>query len=276
MRHVSRTEQAVLKHDGEASTGLAAKPFSQAKVFLQSATHRFQSTLHQWLCSLSLAAVITTVCLQLSPLPSSLEIRGARCVKRYDGYPYFSVLAGATQWCVYGSFAAYALRDTTLLTMVAANGPGIFFGIFYVSTYLSYVPASDCRRAALKGYLKFGITLLLAEFVGVLVLGHAAVFWLGLFGAIGSAQIALSPFKTLPEVLRSRSTRSWPVDLCLWNLIQSTATGGFGVANSDAWVWVPNAIGVIAALIQLTLIAIFREGSTRSASALKLPKTTMI
>jgi solute carrier family 50 protein (sugar transporter) len=212
----------------------------------------------------------------MSPLPSSLEIKGARNVKRYDGYPYFSVLAGATQWCIYGSFGAYSNRDPTLLTMVAANGPGIFLGIFYITTYLYFVPADDCRCAALKRYLKFGAVLLLAEIIGCVVLGHGAVFWLGLLGSIGSAQIALSPFKTLPEVLRNRSTRSWPLDLCLWNFIQSAATGGFGVANSDPWVWVPNAIGVVAAVIQLSFIVAYREGSTRSVSTLKLPRSTVI
>lgn len=276
LRHTARAEHTNLKRDGEATQGPAAKPFARAEIFLQSTSHQLQTTLHQWLHALSLAAVITTICLQLSPLPSSLEIKGARCVKRYDGYPYFSVLAGATQWCIYGSFAAYTLHDPTLLTMVAANGPGIIFGIFYVSTYLSFVPASDGRCTALKRYLKFGLALLLAELVGCFVLGHSAVFWLGLLGAVGSAQIALSPFKTLPEVLRSRSTRSWPLDLCLWNFIQSAATGGFGVANNDAWVWVPNAIGVVAAVFQLALIAAFREGSTRTASAVKLPRSTMI
>lgn len=218
-----------------------------------------ESKLHQWLRPLSAAAVVTTIALQLSPMPSSVEIKRDRDVKRYDGYPYFSVLAGATQWCLYGSYAAYQLQDMTLLTMVAANSPGMMFGIFYVSNFFRFVPADDVRNAMLKRYLSFGLVLLLAELAACAVLRHGAVFWLGFLGAIGSAQIALSPFKTLPEVLQTRSTRSWPLDLCMWNLIQSWFTGGFGLANNDPWVWVPNLVGVIAAVLQLSLIAAFRE-----------------
>lgn len=218
-----------------------------------------ESKLHQWLRPLSAAAVVTTIALQLSPMPSSVEIKRDRDVKRYDGYPYFSVLAGATQWCLYGSYAAYQLQDMTLLTMVAANSPGMMFGIFYVSNFFRFVPADDVRNAMLKRYLSFGLVLLLAELAACAVLRHGAVFWLGFLGAIGSAQIALSPFKTLPEVLQTRSTRSWPLDLCMWNLIQSWFTGGFGLANNDPWVWAPNLVGVIAAIIQLSLIAAFRE-----------------
>lgn len=197
-------------------------------------------------------------------------------MKRYDGYPYFAVLAGATQWCLYGSFAAFMLHDQTVLTMVAANGPGVILGIFYVTTFLRFVPTGDARSSALKRYLSFGCALLAIELAGCVAYGRAAVFWLGLLGAIGSAQIALSPFKTLPEVLHTRSTRSWPIDLCLWNLIQSAATGGFGLANNDAWVWVPNAIGVIAAVIQLTLIAAYWEGSHSNVGSVKLAKPSLV
>lgn len=231
---------------------------------------RLKSTLHQYLHPLSAAAVITTVALQLSPMPSSLEIRRERDVKRYDGYPYFAVLAGATQWCLYGSYAAMTSGDMNFLTMVAANFPGTTFGIFYITNFFRYCPDDDHRNGALKQFLSIGLVILLTELATCVLIGRAAVFWLGLLGAIGSAQIALSPFKTLPEVLRTRSTRSWPVDLCVWNLIQSWFTGGFGLANNDVWVWAPNLVGVIAAVFQLTLIACFWEQTEKRGSNIKL------
>merc|ERR1719359_1435520 len=126
---------------------------------LGSTIARFRTTMHAWLHPLSAAAVLTTVALQLSPMPSSLEIRRERDVKRYDGYPYFSVLAGATQWCLYGSYAAFTTHDMNLLTMVAANGPGVFLGLFYVSNFFRFVPAEDARNSALKKYLLFALAL---------------------------------------------------------------------------------------------------------------------
>merc|ERR1719352_1291218 len=144
------------------------------------------------------------------------------------------------------------------------------FGIFYVSNFFRFVPADDVRNAMLKRYLSFGLVLLLAELAACAVLSHGAVFWLGFLGAIGSAQIALSPFKTLPEVLQTKSTRSWPVDLCVWSFIQSAATGGFGFAIGDPSIWIPNVIGVAAAGVQLTLVAMFRETPKDIASFEKL------
>lgn len=245
------------------SRGILSRSAHHSALLLLSTGHRITAQLHQWLHPLSAAAVATTIALQLSGMPSSLEIQRARDVKRYDGYPYFAVLAGASQWCLYGSFTALVTHDATLWTMVAANGPGLLFGLFYVSTFLRFVPEGDKRRAALKGYLLFGAALLLVELASCAALGRRAVFGLGLLGSIGSAQIALSPFKTMPEVLATKSTRSWPLDLCLWNLIQSWATGGFGVANNDPWVWVPNLIGVIAAVIQLFFVARYWEKPLR-------------
>jgi len=241
------------------------EPLARMRLVLLNTSSRIHQKLHEYLHPLSGAAVVTTVALQLSPLPSTLEIRKEKNVKRYDGYPYFAVLAGASQWCLYGAFAAMSLNNANFLTMVAANGPGVVMGLFYISTYFSFVQKDDARSTALKRFLAVGCTLFVTELLACCALRGKAVFWLGLLGAVGSAQIALSPFGTLPEVLRTRSTQSWPLDLCFWNLIQSLATGGFGLANSDPWVWMPNAIGVLAAVAQFALIAAFRP---RAASGL--------
>jgi len=256
----------------EAAPSASSGQFERAEFGLLAVSTSIQQKLHEYLQPLSGAAVVTTIALQLSPLPSTLEIRRDKSVKRYDGYPYFSVLAGASQWCIYGTFSAWKLQDKTLLTMVAANGPGVVMGLFYIWSYFQYVPADDSRRLSLKRYLQFGCILLCGEFVTCHLFRRSAVFMLGLLGSVGSAQIALSPFKTLPEVLRTRSTRSWPLDLCLWNFIQSVATGGFGLANSDPWVWVPNVIGVLAAIVQMTLIVVYAsDGGAAQSSKIGSP-----
>jgi len=233
--------------------------FAWMRLMWFNTSSRVHETLHEYIHPLSGAAVVSTVALQLSPLRSTLEIRREKNVKRYDGYPYFAVLAGASQWCLYGAFAAMTLKNVNFLTMVAANGPGVVMGLFYISIYFGFVPKDDSRSVALKWYLAVGCMVFFSELIACHVLHGAAVFWLGLLGSVGSAQIALSPFRTLPEVLNTRSTRSWPLELCFWNFIQSMATGCFGLANSDPWVWVPNAIGVIAAVTQFSIIAAFRN-----------------
>jgi len=226
---------------------------------------KVKQQLAPWLHHLQVGAVVTTVALQGSPMRSSLEIRKACDVMRYDGYPYFTVLAGALQWCIYGSTSALILNDSSFWTMVFANGPGIFLGIFYITVFKRHCPKDDVRAPALDKYLTIGLFILLAEAAAFVIFDKVAIVWFGVLGAIGSAQIALSPFKTLPEVLRTKSTRSWPFDLCLWSFIQSVLTGGFGFAIADPSIWVPNVIGVIAAGIQLIMVAAFREGSAVTA-----------
>lgn len=228
---------------------------------------RIKQKLSPWLHHLQVSAVVTTVALQGSPMRSSLEIRRDADIKRYDGYPYFTVLAGALQWCIYGSTSAIFLKDSSFWTMVFANGPGIFLGIFYVCVFKRHCPKDDIRGPALDRYLMIGLCIMLAEAAAFIVFDKVAITWFGVLGAIGSAQIALSPFKTLPEVLRTKSTKSWPFDLCLWSFIQSTATGGFGFAIADPSIWVPNVIGVIAAGIQLILVAMYREISIAKDAA---------
>lgn len=221
------------------------------------------------LSPLKLAAIVTTVILQLSGLRTILEIQRDRDVKRYDPYPFFAILAGATQWCLYGVAAAMATGDWTHITMDEANGPGLCFGVFYVTIFFRYCPQNDARRAALRNYLCVGAFLLCVQAIAYYMIRERAVWYLGLLGAVGSAQIAMSPLKTLPEVIRSQSTRSWPFDLCLMNFVQSAATGSFGLASSDAWVWMPNAVGLFCGAFQLVLCAAFSPRLTqlRSGSA---------
>merc|ERR1719420_589136 len=266
MREVQlSTDSGMEQAYGTPQNGVANKHFRATSVqhtqsLVQVGTlAQIKQTLSPWLHHLQVGAVVTTVALQGSPLRSSLEIRRDRDVKRYDGYPYFTVLAGAMQWCIYGSTSALFLSDPSFWTMVFANGPGIFLGLFYISVFKRHCPKDDCRYPALDRYLTIGVLIVLAEAAAFVIFYKTAITWFGVLGAIGSAQIALSPFKTLPEVLETKSTRSWPVDLCLWSFIQSAATGGFGFAIGDPSIWVPNVIGVIAAGIQLTLVAIFRE-----------------
>lgn len=255
---ISVHEESVLLQDNEDGGQTGSLSFY----------HAAQQRMHAWIRPLSLAAVLTTIALQASGMPSSFEIRKDRDVKRYDGYPYFTVLAMGVQWCIYGTCGA--LRgETTLLTMVEANLPGVVFGIFYCSNYLSFVPSGDERCKALKGYLKGLATLMVLEIIAFMCTPDRAVFYFGMIGSTFSAQVGVSPFKTLPEVLRTKSTRSWPLDLCFWNMVQSLATGGFGLANNDPWVLVPNVLGVIAAGVQFFLIALFWEQSSNESFAKK-------
>merc|ERR1719161_1717105 len=126
------------------------------------------ASLHKWWHTLSVAAISTTVALQLSPMPSCLEIFRGGDVKRYDGYPYFAVLAGATQWCIYGSAAAIVSGHSSFYTMFAANAPGVIFGVFYVIVFRRTADSKDVRRAALDRYLLLGLAVLLCE--GVVVI----------------------------------------------------------------------------------------------------------
>jgi len=255
---------AVVQNNGNLGSQLdkgGAIPLVTKESYTQALEAAMSFELHPWLHSLSMGAIVTTIALQLSPMPSCLEIRREHNVKRYDGYPYFTVLAGATQWVIYGFAAAFFSWNPTFLTMCCANAPGVGFGVFYVTNFRHVCPKGDSRSAALDSYLLVGAVLLVCQALGLIAFGSHAVYYLGLLGSVGSAQIALSPYKTLPEVIKTQSTRSWPIDLCLWNFIQSMATGGFGFANNDPWVWVPNVIGVLAAIGQFVFIGMFWKTS---------------
>lgn len=227
-----------------------------------------KSALHLWLTPLRITAVALTVMLQMSPMRSVCEMHLRKDVLRYDGYPFFTVLAGATQWTLYGAAAAWATRDTTYYTMIESNGPGVILGLFYICVYCKYVKVGDERRGNMRRYLSAGFSVLVVEIVSLFVWHRKAVFWFGFVGAIGSVQIGAAPFCTIREVIETRSTACWPTDLISICFVQSAVTAVFGFCISDSWIWVPNVFGFVAASTQLAFIAWAAAGQPEAASGL--------
>ncbi|VDP10289.1 unnamed protein product, partial [Soboliphyme baturini] len=61
------------------------------------------------------------------------------------------------------------------------------------------------------------------------------------------------------EVFRTKSTRSLPFPLCVAGLAVSSQWFYYGVLVDDIFIKIPNAIGIILSLLQLSLFVIFRE-----------------
>ena len=66
-----------------------------------------------------------------------------------------------------------------------------------------------------------------------------------------------APLSTVYNVIRTRNASSlfWP--LSTMNIINGTLWAAYGIAITDYFIWVPNAIGAVMAAVTLVLIWAF-------------------
>jgi hypothetical protein len=67
----------------------------------------------------------------------------------------------------------------------------------------------------------------------------------------------LSPLATLALVLKTRSSASLTLPLCVMNIVNGSLWMTYGLVLSDPFVWVPNAIGAVLGVIQTSLCLAF-------------------
>jgi solute carrier family 50 protein (sugar transporter) len=76
-----------------------------------------------------------------------------------------------------------------------------------------------------------------------------------------------APLSTILHVLATRCSATLHLGLAIMQLINGGAWVGYGLAVSDAFIWVPNAVGVVTGSSLLALIVIFpRKPAARHAS----------
>lgn len=212
-----------------------------------------------WLRPLRVLCIFLTVLLQLSPLRPVLEIRNKGDALQYDGFPFFIMLAGSLQWCMYGAAATVMSHNWNLFTLVESNGPGVVFGLFYVTMYCHCVRAGDARRGAMIRYIFIGGSILLLECLWLAASRRNAIPWIGFLATVLGLLLSIAPLKTLPEVLRTKSTAGWPTDLIVMCFIQSAVMVAFAWCIHDLWIMLPNIFGTIAAGLQLLVILAMQQ-----------------
>jgi len=150
-------------------------------------------------------------------------------------------------WMHYGRMVG----DSTLQTV---NTTGLVLQGIYVFCF--YSMTSNKLQAGKKIFL----TVLVLFLVGMYVITQElSIGWLG---ASMSVAYCSAPLASIQEVVRSRSTRSLPFYLILATCIVTGLWTTYGHIIGDSFVSVPNCLGFLASLFQLSLFAYYPTNHT--------------
>merc|ERR1740121_539432 len=200
----------------------------------------------QLLAGLTLTACVKALCIfgnvlwQVSPWPQVVRWNSRCCTGEADAAPYVSIAFGGWQWCSYGTLAYYLTKRSGFLILVHANLLGAMLGTWYVVSFYRNCRHDDAFET-LRRYLGTLIAVVLFQVLSVLVLPSVrALFLVGLVSSTCSFLGALAMLVPVPQVLRTKDSRSIPGPVVLAGFLCSIAWVACGILLSDPLVTGPN------------------------------------
>jgi uncharacterized protein with PQ loop repeat len=195
--------------------------------------------------------IASSVMVQVSPFPQVLRWKSQESTGQSDAAPFVSIAFGGCQWCFYGLFAWIVTGNSGFLVLVQANVLGAVLGTYYLSEFHRNC-CSEMSMSSLKRYLAAISILVLVQVCAVTSLPvERALLLTGLVSSLCSFLSASAVLVTVPEVLRSKDSRSIPGIFAFANLCSSIIWSLCGWLLHDPMVLLPALFSVCCTTIAL-------------------------
>nr|KAJ3418226.1 hypothetical protein HK105_000178 [Polyrhizophydium stewartii] len=195
--------------------------------------------------------VVTVLLISVAPLSAVREADRIKSLGTLNPFPFPMLAANSLSWVVY----SFISRDPYVF---AANIMAAQFAYYYTLTAYKYADES------------FRMIVQVAQTASsILIFGGAAAAFIGLNSAepaktvMGCVCIAAlvvfysAPLSTFRDVIKARDSSSISFPLTIATLVNSGLWAVYGFVIGDAFIYGPNALGVVLAIIQVGLMVAF-------------------
>lgn len=190
-------------------------------------------------------ATLSTIGLFCTGIPICYKIVRTGSTAESSFFPLMVMFISSVLWTKYGLLKA----DTALFFV---NSAGALMSINYIIIFYIYTTP----RKAIHRQLVLGTMLLFPSlvFVKLYALNHDdALFYMGYTCGTASIISYGSPLSAVAEVISTKSTASMAFPLSLANFLVALQWFIYGSQLKDYFIQVPNALGIVLGLVQLTL-----------------------
>jgi len=204
------------------------------------------------------AGVVIANAMFATPMRAVLQARKQGTLSDLNPVPWAAIVCNCAAWIGY----SYFKKDWFVYL---ANQPGLVMGLFYSLTALGLARTQRTKDSIVLIFT--GISVLLPACAAALNLAiyqaddeneEKAVVWGFLCNFILVVYYS-APLSTLLTVVRTKSATTLHFPSCLMNLVNGTCWVAYGFAIKDYFILSPNAAGVVLSVVQIALIAIYRE-----------------
>ncbi|XP_073027394.1 bidirectional sugar transporter SWEET2a-like [Primulina eburnea] len=185
----------------------------------------------------------------VSPIPTFRRIIINQSTEQFSGLPYIYALLNCLICLWYG----VPIVSSGIILIATVNSVGAVFQLVYIAIFIRY--ADKCRKIKMLGLLMavfsvFGIIVFLSIRVFQPPNRQLFVGYLSVFSLIS---MFASPLFVINLVIRTKSVEYMPFFLSLATFLMSAAFFAYGSLKHDAFVSVPNGIGLLLGIVQLVL-----------------------
>ncbi|RRT42895.1 hypothetical protein B296_00022107 [Ensete ventricosum] len=208
--------------------------------------------------------------------PTFVKIWKKGSVQEFSPIPYVATLLNCMMWVVYG----LPMVHPHSMLVITINGSGLVIELSYVLLFIVY--SSGGKRLKV-------LVMLLAQtaFVGVvallvltlahtherrsMIVGVLCVFF-GTMMYAAPLSVMVSPPAMLglnKMVIRSKSVEYMPLSLSLASFFNGVCWTAYALIRFDPYITIPNGLGVMFAVAQLVLYAMYYKSTQMQVVAKK-------
>ena len=174
------------------------------------------------------------------------EIQQEKSVGDRSVLPFLSLMVNCMTWSVYGAM----VQDMTVLL---PNLSGVCFGAYQTYVYAQHNKASLATYYATAGAILASVGVM-ATTLPLEVASHS----IGLTGCALAVFMMSSPLAVIRTVIKDKSTAALPFITSAAVFFNSSTWFGYGYLVADnPLIYVPNGLGWISAVVQLSLFAVY-------------------
>ncbi|PAN05684.1 hypothetical protein GQ55_1G145400 [Panicum hallii var. hallii] len=208
----------------------------------------------------------TALVLFLSPVPTFIRIWKKGSVEQYSPVPYVATLLNCMMWVLYG----LPLVHPHSMLVITINGTGMAIELTYVTLFLLYSTGPARRKVVLL--LAAEVAFVGAVAVLVLSLAHTherRSMIVGILCVLFGTGMYAAPLSVMKMVIQTKSVEYMPLSLSLASLVNGICWTAYALIKFDLYITIPNGLGVLFAVAQVVLYAIYYKSTQEIIEARK-------
>nr|XP_015611083.1 LOW QUALITY PROTEIN: bidirectional sugar transporter SWEET7b-like [Oryza sativa Japonica Group]Q0J349.2 RecName: Full=Bidirectional sugar transporter SWEET7b; Short=OsSWEET7b [Oryza sativa Japonica Group] len=190
----------------------------------------------------------------LSPVPTFYRIIKNKDVQDFKADPYLATLLNCMLWVFYG----LPIVHPNSILVVTINGIGLVIEAVYLTIFFLF---SDKKNKKKMGVVLATEALFMAAVVlGVLLGAHThqrRSLIVGILCVIFGTIMYSSPLTIMSQVVKTKSVEYMPLLLSVVSFLNGLCWTSYALIRLDIFITIPNGLGVLFALMQLILYAIY-------------------
>mmetsp|Transcript_13033 Transcript_13033/g.31937 ORF Transcript_13033/g.31937 Transcript_13033/m.31937 type:complete len:268 (-) Transcript_13033:293-1096(-) len=217
-----------------------------------------------FLPGVKIAAVVTAVAMNLSPVDDVLAFRRQGNTGDKHPLPYAMILVNSSLWLMYG------VLKGDYFPMVFTNFVGVLAGLFHVCAFLYYSTGKLANKSKFDGkpYVALVVLSVMLGLSLIYANGHeGALSQLGTVAIVAMIGLFGSPLVMMQEVIKKKDSSALSRPLSTLSLLCSASWTTYGILEGDVFVWGPNSLAVALAIGQVSLIVLYPATSKATKAA---------